>query len=244
MLRRRSHLFVALFGAALVLALGARAEALDVPALRGRVNDYAGLLDPQQASALESKLARYEQETGHQYALLVVPSLEGEAIEPFAVEAFERWKLGDERRDDGLLMVVALRDRRVRVEVGYGLEGAIPDVIAARVIREVIVPSFRAQDYAGGLDRAFDVLMAAGKGEAVGPAMEHGRSERRTGFAPVVFFWLFLVLFSFLGRGRRRGMWMIGGPGGFFMGGGGHRGGGGFGGGGGSSGGGGASGSW
>jgi uncharacterized protein len=247
----RSHPLAALLAAAVALSFGARAHALDVPPLRGRVNDYAGLLDRRQVAALESKLGRYEQATGHQYALLVVPSLEGEAIEPFAVRAFEQWKLGDARRDDGLLMVVALRDRRVRIEVGYGLEGAIPDAIASRVIREVIVPAFRAEDYAGGVARAFDVLMAAGRGEALGPARSQpAERERHAGFAPVVVFWVLLVLFSFLGRGRRRGMWMIGGPGGFFMGGGGHHGGGGgfggggFGGGGGGSGGGGASGDW
>jgi uncharacterized protein len=244
--------FAGLLAGVVALAITSPAAALDVPPLRGRVTDTAGLLDPAKAGALESELARYEQETGHQLALLTVPSLEGEPIESFAVRAFESWKLGDAERDDGLLMVVSSGDRRVRIEVGYGLEGAIPDAIAARVIREAIVPAFRAGDYAGGIDRAFDLLMAAGQGEALGPATNPPpRSERRgVGFGPTALFWILLLVFSAFGRrGRRRG-YMVGAPGGFFIGGGGGGGfgggggGGGFGGGGGGSGGGGASGSW
>ncbi len=237
-----------LVAALLTLASASTAAAIDVPPLRGRVNDGASLLDPGRAAALEAKLARYEQETGHQLALLTVPSLEGEPIESFAVKAFEQWKLGDARRDDGLLLVVAAADRRVRIEVGYGLEGAIPDAIAARVIREAIVPSFRAGDYAGGIERAFDALMAAGKGEALGPPVSGGERREVGTLAQVVAFWVFLVLFSSFGRRRRRRGWVTGVPGGFFIGGGGFGGGGGggggFHGGGGGSGGGGASGSW
>ena len=250
-----SALAIACCGA--LLALPGAAHARELPALKGRVNDYANVLPPERAAALEAKLAEHERRTQQQFALLTVSSLEGDAIEPYAVDVFEQWKLGDKKRDDGLLVVLAPNDRKVRIEVGYGLEGVIPDAIAARVIRDVMTPAFRQNDYAGGVEAAFTALIATAGGDPNAlPPEPAARKQPKFSLLPLLLPFIFFFILSRLGgggRGRRRGLWMMGpgfgaGMGGGFggggFGGGGFGGGGGFRGGGGGSGGGGASGSW
>jgi uncharacterized protein len=234
--------------------LAASVAALDVPALKGQVNDYAGMLDPAHAQALESKLATYERATGHQFVLLTVPTLEGDVIEDLAVRAFEQWKLGDKKREDGLLIVVAQEERKLKIEVGYGLEGAVTDLFAGQVLRDVIAPAFREARVDEGLDKAFDLLMAKAQGVEVG--VPRPRSQGGSGISAgfVIFIVTMILIFSRFGGGgggrRRRGGALFlpgafGGGGGWGGGGGGWGGGGGgFGGGGGGSGGGGASGGW
>lgn len=228
----------------------ARAEPA-LPELRARVTDTAGLLSRAEAEALERRLFEYEQKTGHQFALLTVRSLEGLAIEDYAMRVVEHWKLGDQQRDDGLLLLVSQGDKRVRIEVGYGLEGAVPDAIASRVIREALTPAFREGDYPGGINRAFELLMKAASGESLGKAREADREGGHFRFLPLL---VLLILLSLLGGGRRGsglGGFVIGSMIGSSLGGGrrggfggGGFGGGGFGGGGGGFGGGGASGGW
>ena len=231
------------------------ADALEVPALSARVNDHAGVLSTSDRQKLEQKLAAYEQATGHQFGLLTLPTLDGDPIEDFSIRAVEKWKLGAKGRDDGLLLIVVVNDRKMRIEVGYGLEGEVTDAFSARVLREVLQPAFRANQYAAGIDRAFELLMAKAEGIAVGPARAT-RVNKGAGLVPMVVLILIgLFIFSRFfgggggGGGRRRGGVVFlpggfgggGGGGGFFGGGGG---GGGFGGGGGGFGGGGASGDW
>jgi uncharacterized protein len=163
------------------LGLAAGAWARAVPALSRRVTDEAGVFSAADVARLEQKLAAYEQATGHQFAVLVVRSLEGEALEAFAIRVAEAWKLGDARRDDGLIVLLAVDDRAVRVEVGHGLEGAVPDVVAGRVIRDVMTPRFKSGDYAGGLEDGLDALMRAAQGENVGPAGSGKAPEPWTG---------------------------------------------------------------
>jgi uncharacterized protein len=264
---RRSHALarrVGLWlGAVCALLVSApRVHALEVPPLRSRVNDLAQLLPAERAAALEARLAAHEQQTQQQFALLTVPSLEGDSIEDFSIRVAEAWKLGNAKTDHGLVLVVAVKDRKTRVEVGYGLESVVPDAIAARVAREVLQPAFRQGDYAGGIDAAFGYLMQAARGEGT-PAPPRAEPRGRQSFlsGPLVLFLLF-VLLPFLsrlgGRGGRRGRGMRGawlpaiwgagggwgGGGGGWGGGGGGFGGGGFSGGGGGFGGGGASGDW
>lgn len=230
-----------------VLALVSVARALEVPALKARVTDLAQVLDAEAERALEQRLAAYEKQTGHQFALLTIRSLEGDALEPFSLRVVEAWKLGQKQKDDGLLMLVVVDDRRMRIEVGYGLEGDIPDTLAGRIIRNIMAPEFRNGDYAAGINKAFDALMAAASGEAVDiPGAESSDEDDSpiNGLWPLV--WIGLFLFLTLGRGGRGGGWAFL-P--LLMGGGHHRGhdsgwGGGWGGGGGDFGGGGASGDW
>jgi uncharacterized protein len=237
-----------------------RAHATDVPTLRAHVNDLAEVLDPSTRTALESKLKTHEEATGQQFALLTLPSLAGEPIEDFSIRVVEAWKIGRREEDDGLLMVVAVDDRKMRIEVGHGLEGAITDVFSGRLIRDLLGPAFKRGDYAESIDQAFDLLMAKARGESVSPPPRRARGGDAGSLLSLVVFVVIIVLIfsSFGGGGRRRrrggGLWIGGlgggfggggfGGGGGWGGGGGGGGGGGFSGGGGSFGGGGASGDW
>jgi uncharacterized protein len=243
------------------------ARALDVPALRGHVNDYANLLPADAAQQLDARLIAFEAKTAHQFALLTVPTLDGTPIEEFAIKVAEAWKLGDKRSDDGLILVIAAQDHKMRIEVGYGLEGVIPDAIAARVTREVMRPAFQRNDYPYGIQAAFDALIQAAGGDgqqladkarpAAHPPQGGGFP---LGFLAIVLVFVFIGMFGGGSSGRRRGFWTGvglgalgggafggrggGGGGGGGWGGGGDSGGGGFSGGGGGFGGGGASGDW
>jgi uncharacterized protein len=241
-----------------VMALGLpplRASALDIPKLTGRVNDYASLLSSGEASQLEARLEAFEAKTGHQYALLTVPSLGDTPIEEYALKVAEAWRLGDKKRDDGLLLIIAQNDRKMRIEVGYGLEGEIPDAVASRVVREVLRPAFQRGQFSYGVQAAFDVLINAAGGDGQAAPEPPRRAQRqKSGGLPIgafVIVLIFLALSMFGGggrggRGRRGGFFFlpIGGFGGGGGGGFGGGGGGGFGGGGGGFGGGGASGDW
>lgn len=227
--------------------------AAELPELRGRVNDYAELLPANVEHALEEALSQYERETKHQFAILTVESLEGAPIEDYSIRVVEKWKLGSAEADDGVLLLVVLSDRKMRIEVGYGLEGDLPDILAGRIVRDEMAPRFRTGDFPGGIVAAAQAVMKATGGTAVLPeSAEPKRRSRsdRTGdavftYLPLLFFFgpfLFLRLI----RRRRSGFFYLGGfgSGRSFGGGGFGSGGGGFGGGGGGFGGGGASGNW
>jgi len=258
--------------ALLVLAIFATpAWAQTFPQLTGRVVDDAHLLTPQQVQALDAKLAALEQQSQRQLVVATVPDLQGQEIEDYANRLFRTWKLGDKERNDGALLLIAPNQRKVRVEVGYGLEGILTDALSAIIIQREIVPRFKAGDYAGGINAATDQLIAQLKlpeDQARQVAAQAEKAERKArephfDAGTVVFLVIFGLFFvlpfirAMRGGGRRYGS---GGPGVFIFpsggwgggsGGGGWGGGsdwggggGGFGGGGGSSGGGGASGSW
>lgn len=148
----------------LLLPLTIQAE-VAIPALTARVTDTVGILQSEQKAALESKLATFEQGKGSQIAILIVPTTQPEAIEQYAIRVVESWKLGRKGVDDGLLILVATDDRAMRIEVGYGLEGVIPDAIAKRVIAETMTPFFRQGDFYGGLNASVDQLTALIAGE-------------------------------------------------------------------------------
>src|SRR3954469_6091274 len=152
---------------ALVLSVPANAWARDVPPLVAHVNDTAGMLSPQAEQALEQKLTSYEQKSQHQFALLTVDSLDGDALEDFSIRVVEAWKLGKRGKDDGLLLLIAKQDHKLRIEVGYGLEGDVTDAFSAQVIRNVLTPALRAGEAERGIDQAFDVLMQKASGDAV-----------------------------------------------------------------------------
>jgi uncharacterized protein len=254
----------ALAAVALSLVVPARSVARDVPALTGPVVDEAGLLGAGERRSLEAlSRAAWEQGTEHRAQLqyLVVRSLEGEDIEGFAVRVFEAWKLGEKGKDNGILLVVAREDRKIRIETGYGAEGALTDAQAGRIIRSTVAPAFRQGRYGDGLYQAgVQVLSALGSlPQGVG-ARQAARPRPLQGFGSLAV--IALVVVALLGRmltgfgprhrrflGGGAGPWIggLGGGGwgsGGGLGGGWGGGGGGWGGGGGRSGGGGASGSW
>lgn len=154
----------------LLLLVAAGAAAFDVPHCNGPVSDYAQLLGEAQETRLVEELRAFETRTGHQLALLTVESLEGRTVEDYAMTVAEAWKVGRAQIDDGVLFLIAKRDRKTRIEVGYGLEGSIPDVTAARVLHEIAEPAFKEGDFEGGISASFRALMRAAEGrEALGP---------------------------------------------------------------------------
>jgi uncharacterized protein len=157
---------VKLVAAALALALAAAAVAeLAVPPLAARVTDQTGTLSDGERATLEQALAEFERRKGSQVAVLVVPTTGDETVEQYALRVAEQWQLGRKGVDDGVLLLVAKDDRRLRIEVGYGLEGAIPDAIAKRVIEETIKPRFRDGDFYGGIRIGVEQLMRVIDGE-------------------------------------------------------------------------------
>jgi len=175
-----------------------------VPALSARVTDLTGTLDAAQRQRLDAQLADIERRKGTQVAILIVPSTQPETIEEFGIRVADAWKLGRGREraqrdtgnsramaiDDGLLLLVAKNDRRVRIEVGYGLEGAIPDAVAKRIIGEAITPRFRTGDFAGGLEAAVADVSRRLEGEDLPPAWQPGQGvadDAEIGLLPLVF---------------------------------------------------------
>lgn len=141
--------------------------AKETPYLGGRVNDLAAMIDDESQTQLEAALERLETDTGAQLVVLTVPSLEGEVLEDYALKVASTWRLGRKGADDGVLVLVAKDERRIRIEVGYGLEGAIPDVTAKRIIDGIMTPSFREGDFTGGITEATDALAGLIRGETV-----------------------------------------------------------------------------
>ncbi|OGZ54545.1 MAG: hypothetical protein A3B25_02475 [Candidatus Ryanbacteria bacterium RIFCSPLOWO2_01_FULL_48_26] len=133
----------------------------------GFVNDFAGMLGVDQKASLEAKLVSFERDTGNEIAVVTIPSLDGDTIENFAVKLFEDWKIGKEKNDNGALVLIALDDRKMRIEVGYGLEGALTDAQSFWIIDTIMKPAFRAGNYYEGTDTAVDKIIAATKGEYV-----------------------------------------------------------------------------
>ncbi len=156
-------LFVMPFLASQAIALQA------IPALNSPVTDLTKTLSSQEQAALASKLSQYASQSGSQVAVLLVPTTKPEDIAQFSIRVADAWKLGREKEDDGVLVVVAKQDRKVRIEVGYGVEGVIPDLYAKRIIRETIAPNFRQGKVYVGLDQATSKLMALIDGEDLPP---------------------------------------------------------------------------
>ncbi|MGB7512179.1 TPM domain-containing protein [Pelodictyon phaeoclathratiforme] len=217
--------------------------AIQVPALSGRVNDYGSMISAPVKAELEAKLQQFEAAESTQIVILTIPSLQGDPIENFSIRAVEAWKIGQKGTDNGVLLIVSRDDRKVRIEVGYGLEGRLTDLLAGRIINDEIVPAFKSRQFDAGFTRGVDAIIAAVHGEYKAKPV---KKKDKTSF-PLLFSILFLIyLISQIFRGHRGGPMANGGLGGGFYGGGfgGGSGGGGFGGGGGGFGGGGASGDW
>ena len=174
-----------------------------VPTLSGRVVDRTSTLSAAQQASLTQTLADFEARKGSQLAVLIVPTTLPEPIEPFALRVAEQWKIGRKKVDDGAILVVAKDDRTLRVEVGYGLEGALNDVTSKRIISEVIVPRFKQQDFAGGIAAGVDQIIRVVDGEPLPAPQERpnlGANDVQQ-FAPV-------ALILALGLGSILRAWM------------------------------------
>ena len=167
------RLWIAAF-ALLCLLLAGNAIAA-IPDLTARVTDTTGTLDAAQVQSLESRLAAFETRKGSQIAILIVPTTQPETIQQYSFRVAEAWKLGRRGVNDGALLAIAKNDRAVWIQVGYGLEGALPDVLANRIVEQVIVPRFRSGDFFGGISEAITRMIALVEGE---PLPEPTNSQR------------------------------------------------------------------
>ena len=249
---RRALAVAGLVGGA---AAAMSAEALP-PAPAAYFNDYAGLVPAADAQRLDAKLRQFAQQTSTQIVVAVFPSLPSPSLEDFTVRTAQSWRVGRQDWDNGAVFFVFVNDRKMRIETGYGLEGALPDILAGRILDEQVRPRFRAGDWAGGLEAGIDGILAATRGEYKAPPPK----KQGVPVVAVLIIVCFVILFFWLashgalsgGRTYGAGGWRGGGWGGGSWGGGGWSGGGGggwsggggFSGGGGSFGGGGASSSW
>jgi uncharacterized protein len=184
-------------------ATWARAE-VPVPALRARVTDQTGTLDAARLAALEERLKQFEATKGSQIGVLIVPTTQPESIEQYALRVAETWKLGRKGVDDGILLLVAKDDRAVRIEVGYGLEGAVSDIHAMRIIQDEMLPRFRQGDFAAGIDAAVGRLIGLVNGEALPEPATLTAGDSMGGF--IDQFLPMVLLFAFVGGGILRAM--------------------------------------
>lgn len=167
----------------------AYAELVAIPELRSRITDLTQTLSADQQAQLDSKLAAFEQQKGSQIAVLILPSTQPEDIAQYSIRVVEKWKIGREKVDDGMLILVAKDDRKIRIEVGYGLEGAIPDLIAKRVINEIISPQFKQGNFYGGLDAGVDKLIGLINGEPLpAPAASNASGNDIENLLPILLF--------------------------------------------------------
>lgn len=174
-----------------------------VPPLRAPVTDLTGTLSAEQIATLDRQLRELEARKGSQVAVLLVPTTQPETIEQYSIRVAEQWKLGRAGISDGVLLLVAKDDRSVRIEVGYGLEGALPDVIANRITDQVIVPRFRAGDFYGGIAAAIERIAAVIEGEPLPEARGRSEPAARDGLGPALPLVLMLLI---VGAGMLRRM--------------------------------------
>ena len=220
------------------------------------VNDFTGMLTPDQQQAMESKLVAFDDSTSIQIAVVLIESLEGRDIAEYAVELGRAWGIGNKENNNGVLLLVSKSDRKIHIATGYGVEGSLPDITASHIIDEQIKPNFRENDYYRGLDEGTDAIIAATKGEYKAPENYRKKKGQKEIPGLLVLIIIFIIIFFikrggggggyYGGSGFRRshgGIWFLPSSGGSSWGGGSSSGGfGGFG--GGSFGGGGASGDW
>jgi uncharacterized protein len=202
--------------AGLLVVWGIALADVAVPALKARVTDLTGTLTAQQTRQLESQLAALEQRKGAQVVVLMLPTTQPEDITDYATRVFDQWKIGRKTVDDGVLVVVAKDDHRAMIDSGYGLEGAIPDAAASRIIREYMSPKFRVGDFYGGLNDAVGALTKLIDGEPLPPPLQEPQRDRggvahgHDWFTGLVVAWIVLVwargLFARVPRLPRAGL--------------------------------------
>ncbi|KAF0205624.1 MAG: hypothetical protein FD173_883 [Gallionellaceae bacterium] len=198
-----------IFLLALLLCGTAQAE-VDVPPLKQRVTDLTATLDAAQTQALDTRLAAFESGKGAQIAVLMLPTTQPEAIEQFGIRVADAWKLGRKGVDDGVLLLIAKDDRKLRIEVGYGLEGALNDATAKRIVAEIITPYFKRGEFYSGIDAGVTAIIKVAEGEELPAPVQHSTtrssgsnmSSLQTLFAAGIFIFMLgnIVLRQFLGR--------------------------------------------
>jgi uncharacterized protein len=177
----------------------------------GYVNDFAGVLTVEQKQSLENKLVQFEKNSSNEISIVTIKSLDGDTIENYAVKLFKDWGIGKAKSDNGVLVLVAIEDRKMRIEVGYGLEGALTDAQSYWIINQVMKPLFKAGDYSSGINNAVDKIIAATQGEYVPEEEADGNKGSGIGNWENVFWFIifgFMWLSTILGRSKS---WWLGG---------------------------------
>ena len=175
------------------------ARALEVPQYQGYVTDLAGMISPAERQRLEQTLLAFEQSDSTQIAVLTIPSLEGDPVEDFSIRTVEAWKIGQKGKDNGVLLLVSKGDRKIRIEVGRGLEGVLTDLLAGRIVDQVISPYFKAGQLDQGFAAGVSAIISATRGEFKGTgSSSRGTRSGQSSLLPYLIF--FAILVGFLGR--------------------------------------------
>ncbi|MGB5078087.1 MAG: TPM domain-containing protein [Sphingorhabdus sp.] len=197
------HKFLATILVAIAFTAGLPANAQTFPKLTGRVVDQADLLDPVQEAALASKLETLEKKSQRQFVVATITDLQGYDISDYGYQLGRNWGIGDKQRNDGILLLVAPNDRKVRIEVGYGLEGIMTDALSHRIVQDRILPSFRSGDYPGGISAGVDSVITQLQlppeeaAKIAASAAQKSKSNSGDGELAMVLFWLF-IFFVFI----------------------------------------------
>jgi len=185
----QSHFKVSVIAMLLLASQIAFAAMVEVPPFTARVVDLTQTLSESEQAALEAKLKRFEEAKGSQIAVLLVPTTQPDEIEQYSIRVVDEWKVGRKSVDDGVLILIAIDDRKMRIEVGYGLEGAIPDLYAKRIINETLTPKFKQGDFAGGIAAATDQIIGLIDGEPLpAPSKKNVGASQLEDLLPVLLF--------------------------------------------------------
>lgn len=185
-----------------VLFHAAGAAALEVPRITGHVNDLAGMLSPATKRQLEAVLTDFERQESTQFVVLTIPSLEGDALEDFSMRVAEAWKIGQRNLDNGAILLIAKNDRKIRIEVGYGLEGRLTDLLAGRIIRQVMAPHFKRGRFDQGITEGIAAMIDAVRGEFSAADAPRQPQQAQEGIPVFALLGLFLLI-NVLGRVSR-----------------------------------------
>lgn len=197
----------------LFLSLGAFAQLDKIvpprPSPPKLVNDFTNTLTSAQVQALEAKLVAYDDSTSNQVAVVIIPSVGDYSIEEVGLEILRKWGVGNKNTNNGIVILVAKNDRKVRIEVGYGLEGAIPDITAKRIIDNEITPNFKEGNFYRGLDRAADAIIKAAAGEYKAP-QNYGSQQKKDGIKAwiIIAIILFIIISGIVGGGTGGGTYV------------------------------------
>ncbi len=186
----------------LIFLLPATLQALEPPPLKGRVNDYAGMLSEVTIKNLEQTLERFEQETSSQVVVLTIPSLQGDSIERFSIQVVDTWQPGQRGKDNGVLLLLALKDRQIRIEVGKGLEGVLPDITAGQIIRQRITPAMQNNKPDLAISSGVEAIIQATKGEF---KSDNNRQQNDEDGTIAIAAGAFMVMFMAALSSRRNG---------------------------------------
>ncbi|MFZ4631770.1 MAG: TPM domain-containing protein [Patescibacteria group bacterium] len=186
--------FLYIFCFCVFLSVGFSARAYSNPGKpAGFVNDYAGMLSSAQVSELNNKLIQFSKDTSNEISVVTINTLEGDTIENYAVKLFADWKIGKDKKDNGVLLLISLSDRKMRIEVGYGLEGALPDATAYEIVTNTLKPAFQNSNYYEGINASVDKIISATRGEYTADPVSTKLSFKNLSIDSI--FWIFIGIF-------------------------------------------------